>query len=99
MADEGQSLAAAGWGASGLTQQLVVPPWTLCQAVTQVVHVQTHTGAPTTVESRTCVVVTPCLVFVSWTVVHVVATDINRQTVAKLARTAEMRLRACLGCV
>ncbi|KAL8624325.1 hypothetical protein ACOMHN_044756 [Nucella lapillus] len=64
-----------------VTQQLIVILGTLSiRVVTHVVRVHTDGGVTTAVVTRKGVVITVRFIFVSWTVVHLVAAQIDRQT-------------------
>ena len=64
------------------TQQLVVFLWTLMVAITHVERMETDLGATTAVVARTCVHITLPFVLLSWTVVHTVTAQEDRQAVA-----------------
>ena len=89
---EGQTLTGTlGW-AVRVTVPLVVLLGTLGQPVTHVVRVETSLHSPTSVETRTRVLITVLLVLTAWAVVHRVTTHEHRQAVA-VVETLEVAVR------
>ena len=83
-AQVGVSLAVTGIGAGEVAKGLVVMLRTLAPAVTDVVHMQTDSGATTAIETMTVgrKAVTLVLVLVMWAVIHFIAAHIQGKTVA-----------------
>jgi hypothetical protein len=77
----------------GVTQQLVIPLWTLRPAVTQLVAMETHTGRSAAVVTRTRDVITGDLVLTSRTVLDPVTPEVDRQAVHVLTRTVGLWTR------
>jgi hypothetical protein len=92
MTHKGQTLTVTGRRTGGVTQQLVIPLWTLRPAVTQVVAMETHTGRSAAVVTRTRDVITADLVLTSRTVLDPVTPEVDRQAVHALTRTAKVSL-------
>jgi hypothetical protein len=89
---KGQTLTVTGRRTGGVTQQLVIPLWTLRPAVTQVVAMETHTGRSAAVVPTTRDVITADLVLTSRTVLDPVTPEVDWQTIHRLARTKEVGL-------
>ena len=68
---------AVSW-TSNVAQELVVVLRTLEHAIAQVLPMDADRGVATAVETRTCIAVTPLLVFVSRTIVDTVTTHVHR---------------------
>ena len=82
--DKLQTQTPTAGGTHRPTPRLVVLPQALCHAVTQLAHVQAHSGSVTLVESRAGVIVTVKLIFVLGAVTYSVATKVDRQAVLRM---------------
>ena len=86
--NSGQTLTATSLWTAYVTQQLVVLQWTLEDAVTQVLRMQTDGRVTTAVEAWTRVAVTLHLVLPARAVIDPVTHNVHRQTVR--VRTQEV---------
>ena len=79
----GMCLALTGRRAGQVAEVLIVMPWTLAPAVTDVCQMQTDSGTTTAVETRAGGRTTLLLILMMWAVVHTIAADIQGQAVAR----------------
>jgi hypothetical protein len=89
---KGQTLTVTSRRTGGVTQQLIIPLWTLRPAVTQVVAMETHIGRFAPIITWAFDVITADLVLASKTVFDPVTPEIHWQTIHCLARTAKVGL-------
>jgi hypothetical protein len=89
---KGQTLTVTGKRTGSVTQQLVIPLWTLRPAVTQVVAMETHAGRSAPIITWAFDVITADLVLASKTVLDPVTPEVDRQAVHVLTRTAKVGL-------
>jgi hypothetical protein len=86
---KGQTLTVTGRRTGGVTQQLVIPLWTLRPVVTQVVAMETHTGRSATVVTRTRDIIAQ-FVFASRTVLDPITPDVDRKAERIVAGTTKV---------
>jgi hypothetical protein len=89
---KGQTLTVTGSRTGGVTQQLVIPLWTLRPAVTHVVAMETHAGRSAPIITWAFDVITADLVLASKTILDPITPEVDRQAVHMLTRTKEVGL-------
>jgi hypothetical protein len=89
---KGQTLTVTGRRTGGVTQQLVIPLWTLRPAVTHVVAMETNAGRSAPIMTWAFDVITADLVLAPRAVLDPVTPEVHWQTIHRLARTKKVGL-------
>jgi hypothetical protein len=89
---KGQTLTVTGRRTGGVTQQLVIPLWTLRPSITQVTTMKTYIRQSAPIITCTIDVIAADLVLAARTILDAVTPEVDRQAVHLLTRTTKVGL-------